>query len=95
MMQRITAWAVSGWDEKMIDFKGAHFPRAVILHAVFFYVRYAVSYRDLEEILAERGVVAGNASRLISKSEDASPGNVRPATRDAAAVKHKWADGSA
>ena len=31
-----------------IDFKGAHYPKAVIVHAVFFYVRYAVSYRDLE-----------------------------------------------
>jgi putative transposase len=28
----------------------------VILYAVFFYVRYGVSYRDLEEIMAERGV---------------------------------------
>ena len=43
-----------------IDFKGVHYPKAVILHAVFFYVRYAVSYRDLEEIMAERGVVVGH-----------------------------------
>ena len=34
-----------------IDFKGAHYPKAVIVHAVFLYVGYAVSYRDLEEIL--------------------------------------------
>ena len=40
----------------MISFKGAHFPKDVILYAVFFYVRYAVSYRDLEEIMEERGV---------------------------------------
>ena len=40
----------------MIDFKGAHYPSEVILYAVFFYVRYGVSYRDLEEIMAERGV---------------------------------------
>jgi hypothetical protein len=26
-----------------IDFKGAHYPKALIVHAVFFYVRYAVS----------------------------------------------------
>ena len=37
-----------------IDFKGVHYPNAVVLHAVFFYVRYAMSYRDLEEIMAER-----------------------------------------
>lgn len=39
----------------MISFRSAQFPKHVILHAVFFYVRYAVSYRDLEEILSERG----------------------------------------
>jgi len=27
-----------------------------ILHAVFFYVRYAASYRDLEEIMLKRGI---------------------------------------
>ncbi|MAM25742.1 MAG: IS6 family transposase [Rhodobacteraceae bacterium] len=46
----------------MVSFKGAQFPRDVILHAVFFYVRYAVSYRDLEEILAERGVTVDHAT---------------------------------
>ena len=40
----------------MISFKGAHFPKDIILYAVFFYVRYGASYRDLEEIMAERGV---------------------------------------
>ena len=28
----------------MISFKGAHFSNAIILYAVFFYVRYGVSY---------------------------------------------------
>lgn len=46
----------------MLDFRGVHYPKAVILHAVFFYVRYAVSYRDLEEILAERGVAVDHAT---------------------------------
>jgi putative transposase len=41
----------------MISFKGAHFPKDIILYAVFFYVRYGVSYRDLEVIMGgERGV---------------------------------------
>ncbi len=40
----------------MTSFKGAHFPKDVILYAVFFYVRYGVSYRDLEAIMEERGV---------------------------------------
>ena len=45
-----------------IDSKGAHYRKAVIVHAVFFYVCYAVSYRDLEEILAERGVAVDHAT---------------------------------
>jgi len=46
----------------MIDFKGSHYPKDVILYAVFFYVRYAVSYRDLEEIMEERGVDVDHAT---------------------------------
>ncbi len=45
----------------VIDFRGVHYAKAVILHAVFFYVRYAV-YRELEEILAERGVAVDHAT---------------------------------
>jgi len=46
----------------MVDFKGSHYPKDVILYAVFFYVRYAVSFRDLEEIMAERGVAVDHAT---------------------------------
>ena len=45
-----------------VSFKGAHFPKDVILHAVFFYLRYGVSCRDLEEIMAERGVTVDHAT---------------------------------
>jgi putative transposase len=36
---------------------------------VFFYVRYTVSYRDLEEIMAERGVILDHATlnRWVAK----------------------------
>ena len=46
----------------MVDFKGAHYPKSVILFAVFFYLRYPVSYRDLEEIMQERGVDVDHAT---------------------------------
>lgn len=53
----------------MISFKGCHFPKHIILHAVYFYLRYSVSLRDLEEILAERGVEVDHAtlSRWVVK----------------------------
>jgi IS6 family transposase len=37
-------------------FAGFRFPPDVILLAVRWYLRYALSYRDLEEFLAERGI---------------------------------------
>jgi putative transposase len=46
----------------VIEVKGMHYPKPVILHTVFFYVRYADSYRDLEEILAERTVRVDHAT---------------------------------
>jgi len=45
-----------------VDFKGCQYPRTVVLYAVFFYLRYGVSYRDLEEIMNERGVDVDHAS---------------------------------
>ena len=46
----------------MVDSKGTHFLKSVILHAVFFYLRYPVSYRDLQRILAERGITIDHAT---------------------------------
>ncbi len=37
-------------------FSGFRFPPEVILIAVRWYLRYGLSYRDLEELLAERGI---------------------------------------
>ena len=45
-----------------VNFKGAHYPSGVILFAVYFYVRYAISCRDLEEIMAECGVQVDHAT---------------------------------
>ena len=40
----------------MIDFKDSHFERDVILWGVRWYVAYLISYRQLEEMMEERGV---------------------------------------
>ena len=37
--------------------KRHRFPPEIIVHAVWRYFRFALSYRDVEELLAERGVV--------------------------------------
>ncbi len=38
------------------DFKGRHFGGEIVLWAVRWYCRYGISYRDLEQMMAERGV---------------------------------------
>ena len=70
----------------MLAFKGVHFPKAIILHAVFFYVRYAVSYRGLEEILQERGVDVDHATlnRRVVKHSPQIAANVQTRTRPTA-----------
>jgi putative transposase len=39
-----------------IEFKGSHFERDVILWGVRWYVAYPISYRQLEEMMEDRGV---------------------------------------
>ena len=41
---------------KPISFKRHRFPPAVIRHAVWLYFRFTLSFRDVEEMLAERGI---------------------------------------
>jgi putative transposase len=40
-----------------ISFARHQFPPAIIRHAVWVYVRLTLSYRDVEDLLAERGLV--------------------------------------
>lgn len=40
----------------MIRFKGRHFMKDIILMAVRWYVSYSLSYRDIEELMLERGM---------------------------------------
>jgi putative transposase len=44
----------------MIEFKGSHFERDMILWGVRWYVAYPISYRQLEEMMDERGVEVEN-----------------------------------
>jgi transposase, IS6 family len=38
------------------DFKGRHYEAALIVQAVSWYLRYPLSYRDIEELFLERGM---------------------------------------
>jgi transposase-like protein len=39
-----------------ISFARHQFPPAIIRHAVWLYLRFTLSYRDVEDLLAERGL---------------------------------------
>jgi transposase-like protein len=43
-------------------FAGFRYPPEVIVVAVRWYLRYALSYRDVEELLVERGVEVDHVS---------------------------------
>lgn len=43
-------------------FAGFWFPREVISLAVRWYLRYGLSYRDVEELLAERGIIVDHVT---------------------------------
>ncbi len=41
---------------KQISYKRHRFPAEIIQHAVWLYCRFTLSFRDVEELLAERGI---------------------------------------
>jgi putative transposase len=46
----------------MVRFKGAHFETPLILTCVGWYFAYPLSYRQLEEMMQERGVLVDHAT---------------------------------
>jgi putative transposase len=46
----------------MVNFKGAHFQKDIILICVRWYAAYPLSYRQLEEMMQERGVSVDHAT---------------------------------
>jgi len=46
----------------MMDFKGSQFEREIILWGVRWYVAYPMSYRQLEEMMGERGVTVDHST---------------------------------
>src|SRR3978361_824341 len=68
----------------MIEFKGSHFEREVIRWGVRWYVAYPLSYRQLEEIMEERGVEVDHSTlnrwvlKYVPLLEQQSRGRRRP-----------------
>ena len=46
----------------MISFTGRHFKKEIILQCVRWYCAYSLSYRDLEELMNERGFTVDHST---------------------------------
>jgi putative transposase len=60
-----------------ISFSRHQFPPVIIRHAVWLYVRFTLSYRDVEDLLAERGLDVSyeTVRRWVLKFGRCSPEN--------------------
>jgi transposase-like protein len=45
-----------------LAYSGYRFPREIIQRAVWMYLRFTLSFRDVEELLAERGITVSHES---------------------------------
>ena len=53
---------VLDWVMQPISCARHRFPPDIIRHAVWLYLRFTLSYRDVEDLLAERGLMVSNES---------------------------------
>src|ERR1700738_2237730 len=65
------------------------FPPAVIQHAIWLYLRFTLSYRDVEDLLVERGLEVSyeTVRRWVLK---VGPGIARKLRRDRARPSDRW-----
>jgi len=56
-----------------ISYARHQFPPTIIRHAVWLYLRFTLSFRDVEDLLAERGIDVSDESvrRWVVKSSSA------------------------
>ena len=73
-------------------FKWRHFQAEIILLCVRWYLRYALSYRDLEEMMAERGLSVDHTTiyRLPCSARPQSWTNALGLTSKPATTRGRW-----
>src|SRR5215510_6635956 len=76
-----------GRETMAVSFKGVHFPQEIILTCVRWYLAYPLSYREVEELMEERGVELDHATihrwvlKYTSLLEEAFHRHKRPVWR--------------
>ena len=68
-----------GWHMTLVSFKRHRFSPEIIRHAVWLYSRFTLSFRDVEDLLAERGIDVSNETvrRWFLKFGQLIAGNLR------------------
>jgi transposase-like protein len=56
-----------------LGYAGYRFPPEIISHAVWLYHRFCLSFRDAEDLLAQRGITISHETVLASVTVDRSP----------------------
>jgi len=54
--------SVAGPTDRSL-YRGYRFPREIIAHAVWLYFRFHLSFRDVQDLLAERGIIVSRVGR--------------------------------
>ena len=74
------------------EFKWRHFAGELILLCVRWYCKYGISYRDLEEMMAERGVAVDHTTlyRWVQRYAPELEKRLRCKDYDGASVTHSW-----
>ena len=59
---------------RKISYAGYRFPPEVIDHAIWLYLRFTLSFRDVEDLLAERGIAVSyeTVRRWVNHFDDCS-----------------------
>ena len=47
-------------------YRGYRFPREIISHSVWLYHRFSLSFRDVEELLAKRGIIVSYETGFVA-----------------------------
>jgi hypothetical protein len=69
----------------LLSYRRHRFPREIIQHAIWLYLRFTLSYRDVEELLAERpqeqsgGKFASSRATTRAQAAAVQVGSIRPA----------------
>lgn len=73
----------------MISFKGRHHQQDIILQCVRWYVAYSLSYRELEELMQERGYAVDH-STVQRWVVHYAPRIEKPFRENKKRIGHRW-----